>query len=234
MCFSLHFFFLMIRRPPRSTLFPYTTLFRSRDADASVAHRDLRGSVGPDGIDRDSAAFGSEFHGIREQVQHDLPNLPLVGDDLPEMLVDRQPQRDAVTSRALAHEGQAALERGRQVERARLELHAAGLDLREVEDVVDEREQMATRRHDVLKILFLFGVEFAEHPLEEDLREADDRVERGPQLVRHIRQELRLVAARRRELLVWPCQLLAHPVEVRREGAELVAVRDLDATSEVA
>src|SRR3712207_8926890 len=29
------FFFLMIRRPPRSTLFPYTTLFRSREyADA--------------------------------------------------------------------------------------------------------------------------------------------------------------------------------------------------------
>src|SRR3712207_8913418 len=26
------FFFLMIRRPPRSTLFPYTTLFRSRCA----------------------------------------------------------------------------------------------------------------------------------------------------------------------------------------------------------
>src|SRR2546430_6157432 len=27
---SLSFFFLMIRRPPRSTLFPYTTLFRSK------------------------------------------------------------------------------------------------------------------------------------------------------------------------------------------------------------
>src|SRR5438105_13633318 len=26
---SIYFFFLMIRRPPRSTLFPYTTLFRS-------------------------------------------------------------------------------------------------------------------------------------------------------------------------------------------------------------
>src|SRR3712207_8759810 len=26
----MFFFFLMIRRPPRSTLFPYTTLFRSR------------------------------------------------------------------------------------------------------------------------------------------------------------------------------------------------------------
>src|SRR5690242_860410 len=29
----LHFFFLMIRRPPRSTLFPYTTLFRSKKVD---------------------------------------------------------------------------------------------------------------------------------------------------------------------------------------------------------
>src|SRR3989449_2006769 len=28
-CSLLFFFFLMIRRPPRSTLFPYTTLFRS-------------------------------------------------------------------------------------------------------------------------------------------------------------------------------------------------------------
>src|SRR5215211_8200767 len=28
-CCSYLFFFLMIRRPPRSTLFPYTTLFRS-------------------------------------------------------------------------------------------------------------------------------------------------------------------------------------------------------------
>src|SRR3712207_8731367 len=28
----MFFFFLMIRRPPRSTLFPYTTLFRSRGA----------------------------------------------------------------------------------------------------------------------------------------------------------------------------------------------------------
>src|SRR3712207_8586639 len=29
MVVCLYFFFLMIRRPPRSTLFPYTTLFRS-------------------------------------------------------------------------------------------------------------------------------------------------------------------------------------------------------------
>src|SRR3712207_8274645 len=42
----------MIRRPPRSTLFPYTTLFRSApgllvDVDARVA---LRGEVAVDGV----------------------------------------------------------------------------------------------------------------------------------------------------------------------------------------
>src|SRR3712207_8701938 len=35
------FFFLMIRRPPRSTLFPYTTLFRSGDVSDPVG-RTLR------------------------------------------------------------------------------------------------------------------------------------------------------------------------------------------------
>src|SRR5256885_13205755 len=40
---SPFFFFLMIRRPPRSTLFPYTTLFRSRGIPGpgdAVARRD--------------------------------------------------------------------------------------------------------------------------------------------------------------------------------------------------
>src|SRR5256885_12916582 len=32
-----YFFFLMIRRPPRSTLFPYTTLFRSRRSTWAVS-----------------------------------------------------------------------------------------------------------------------------------------------------------------------------------------------------
>src|SRR3712207_7199213 len=40
------FFFLMIRRPPRSTLFPYTTLFRSLvdgvDAEGDVGGRHHR------------------------------------------------------------------------------------------------------------------------------------------------------------------------------------------------
>src|SRR5256884_6355159 len=41
------FFFLMIRRPPRSTLFPYTTLFRSRGV--SVHARNRRSLAGTHG-----------------------------------------------------------------------------------------------------------------------------------------------------------------------------------------
>src|SRR5437588_12911178 len=37
--FLFLFFFLMIRRPPRSTLFPYTTLFRSRRRSAAAPCR---------------------------------------------------------------------------------------------------------------------------------------------------------------------------------------------------
>src|SRR5439155_22768279 len=37
--FSFFFFFLMIRRPPRSTLFPYTTLFRSIRTARGTRHQ---------------------------------------------------------------------------------------------------------------------------------------------------------------------------------------------------
>src|SRR5206468_11319960 len=47
--FFFFFFFLMIPRPPRSTLFPYTTLFRSHSDRAARAVR--RG--GPHGLRRD-------------------------------------------------------------------------------------------------------------------------------------------------------------------------------------
>src|SRR5574342_1245481 len=40
------FFFLMIRRPPRSTLFPYTTLFRSSGLrDSAVTNSELAATL---------------------------------------------------------------------------------------------------------------------------------------------------------------------------------------------
>src|SRR5690349_24188110 len=51
----MHFFFLMIRRPPRSTLFPYTTLFRSwpdtlRNAWDAIRTHKLRSTLTSLGI----------------------------------------------------------------------------------------------------------------------------------------------------------------------------------------
>src|SRR2546428_7964118 len=52
---SLLFFFLMIRRPPRSTLFPYTTLFRSReDLVVLRGYQESHHSAGPVADDRES------------------------------------------------------------------------------------------------------------------------------------------------------------------------------------
>src|SRR5205807_5987508 len=49
----------MIRRPPRSTLFPYTTLFRSERAAASVFCRDRARWQLPDHGDRKSTRLNS-------------------------------------------------------------------------------------------------------------------------------------------------------------------------------
>src|ERR1043166_9990852 len=55
LCFALFFFFLMIRRPPRSTLFPYTTLFRS-------AHHPVLVYLGDDPADGFESFRRSEEH----------------------------------------------------------------------------------------------------------------------------------------------------------------------------
>src|SRR2546429_1562402 len=100
----------MIRRPPRSTLFPYTTLFRSMPAKPAAWHADsnlpswgrnaestymgIRGNragsaravVGTDGADRKSTRLNSS-HGYISYAVFCLKkkNVPLVlpGDDVP-------------------------------------------------------------------------------------------------------------------------------------------------------
>src|SRR6202045_5224409 len=59
---SCAFFFLMIRRPPRSTLFPYTTLFRSdlwNDPTDRSVHRGLTYTRGRCLLDRKSTRLNS-------------------------------------------------------------------------------------------------------------------------------------------------------------------------------
>src|SRR5712664_4579715 len=59
------FFFLMIRRPPRSTLFPYTTLFRSRSRCRPSAPPAMR-------FARQAGRLRSEEHTSELQSRSDL------------------------------------------------------------------------------------------------------------------------------------------------------------------
>src|SRR3989337_123073 len=64
LCFC--FFFLMIRRPPRSTLFPYTTLFRSVFPDREHFGRIFynQANLSAEGIDRKSTRLNSSHGSI--------------------------------------------------------------------------------------------------------------------------------------------------------------------------
>src|SRR2546430_12440555 len=65
----LYFFFLMIRRPPRSTLFPYTTLFRSHfvQSDAPLGGT---GELGPVPV---HAAVGNALFALTGKPVRALP-----------------------------------------------------------------------------------------------------------------------------------------------------------------
>src|SRR5206468_9026465 len=72
---DLFFFFLMILRPPRSTLFPYTTLFRSVSFHLTYWGSCLRWATLTQAAHRDSApcaAWRSEEHTSELQSRSDL------------------------------------------------------------------------------------------------------------------------------------------------------------------
>src|SRR5574342_824307 len=84
-CFCCIFlFFLMIRRPPRSTLFPYTTLFRSEVVliAQALAHELEVGARDAPRSDRKSTRLNSSHHRISYAVfclkkkENPLPHYP--------------------------------------------------------------------------------------------------------------------------------------------------------------
>src|SRR2546429_7314784 len=82
-CFIL-FFFLMIRRPPRSTLFPYTTLFRS--VWGRLGGPD---SIGPRGS-RIGSTTGVRSAGFAAPDQH---NMKLINDAVTRWLAPERTDR---------------------------------------------------------------------------------------------------------------------------------------------
>src|SRR5256885_2765524 len=77
----------MIRRPPRSTLFPYTTLFRSV---AAAAHQELAAAV-PGDAENVGRMAGKSFFGLAASGAEDLDHSVSTGGR--EMLADRKSTR---------------------------------------------------------------------------------------------------------------------------------------------
>ena len=85
--FFRFFFFLMIRRPPRSTLFPYTTLFRSPFAAQTAADsaarramdqgmRQIEVMVSGPGAGRETAIRALQAAGLEITLIRDVTPIP--------------------------------------------------------------------------------------------------------------------------------------------------------------
>ena len=110
-------------------------------------------------VDEDLAALG-ELDGVADEVDQDLAEAAGVADQgvghvvgdvegqLQALLVGPQAERPHRVAQAVA-----------EVERAGVELELARLDLGEVEDVVDHRQEGVGRRGDHLQVLALLGRE---------------------------------------------------------------------------
>ncbi len=134
-------------------------------------------------------AAGRELAGIGKEVQQHLEQEPPVR--LHRRAVCRHLRGKGQVARADGRFQDAArlLDHVGDIDRLLLQLHAPGLDLGQVEHVVDKGQQVAGRLQDRVDVLRLLLVEAAEGLRLQQLREADDGIQRRAQLVAHAGQE---------------------------------------------
>jgi len=115
--------------PDLLELLEHRGMVLGRDADAGVLDRDGHAGGVELRADVDAPAVRGELHRVRQQVEQDLLELALVGVKLAEPLIDVERKPDAVALRPLANQRHRVGDRGGQMERGNLQVHAPGLDL---------------------------------------------------------------------------------------------------------
>ena len=110
---------------------------------------------------------GRELHGVRQQIERDLLQPQRIRDDGIDVGIDPDLERETMLTRALADHRNTLLERVAHRRVAQLELHLPRLDLRQVEDVVEQLQQVPPRAADVLEVALLLLVQLAEQTVEE-------------------------------------------------------------------
>ncbi len=170
---------------------------RGIDPDAGIRHHQHHIAIRrPTAMDRDRAPGRRELHRIGQQVQHDLPHRATIGAQHHRALHDAAFQTKLLGLRLQPHHGQTGTHRGTQVNPILRQRVTACLDPCQFQHLVDDVQQVSPTGHDVGCPLDC-GIGHASGPgLLHQLREADDRVQRGAQFMAHIRQELRFGPAR--------------------------------------
>ena len=170
-----------------------------QDAGAGVDHVDDQrhvrlGRIHAARADQHVAA-GGELERVRHQVHEDLADAQLVAlGPAMQVRIDVEQQLDALLVRALREQVDDFLDHLADVEILRFEAQLAGLDLREVENVVDDGEQRVGRALDGGRETALARIELG---IEQQLGHAEHAVHRRADFVRHAREEFALGAAGR-------------------------------------
>ena len=118
---------------------------RLGDADAAVGDGDVDVRAVVLGADHHRPAVAGELDRVGDQVEHDLLEPELVGVDQADVVGDHDAECDAVRGGSLAEHRGGVLEEKAEVERGVLQLHPPGLDLGEVEDLVEQLQQVLAR-----------------------------------------------------------------------------------------
>ena len=143
------------------------------------------------GLHADEPLVG-ELSRVGDQIQEDLADAPLVGDDRRQVGGYGLLEFDGLVLDQRDGGGHHPADDLLQVHWPELQFHLAGLDLGDVQDIVDQAQEVLTAVVDGLQVLPLHIGDRTVDPLEDDAGEADDGVERGPQFVGHVGQELAL------------------------------------------
>jgi hypothetical protein len=143
---------------------------------------------------RDDGAFAGELDRVADQVGEDLLEPQRVADQRQRRVaVDQAHQFQLLGVGGRGEDGQGVLQQVAQVERDMVEHQLAGLDLREVEDLVDDPQQVVGGLFDGAQVVELARGQFA---FLQQMGEAENAVERRADFVAHVGQELGFDPAR--------------------------------------
>ncbi len=165
-----------------------------RDPRARVSHGHQELCIGP-GRPHPQLSGLSELDRVAQQVHQDLRNAPLITQCHRQIRLDLNGESQALLGRQGFHGADDSMDHVAEGVIRERQRQLTRFDLGQVEHIVDEIQQVsAAPLHPFQHVADRVG-HFPVDPVDDELRVAQDRVERGAQLVAHVGQELRLVLA---------------------------------------